>query len=85
MNAARPPQIAFVFTTIAVTACSFFCWACVAQAYHVAEFMPLLLYFGFICAALLPLPVFYQATRHFFASTCMRVLLPLQVQEFSDR
>lgn len=74
-----PAQIACTLSAVALSVCALFCWACSAKAYTTAEFMPLLLYAGLVGVALLPLPVFHQPTRHFFATTCARVLLPLQV------
>lgn len=57
-----------------------YCWAALSSVLIAAELLPLLLYCGLVIVVLLPLPLLHRASRQFFATTCQRVLLPMQVR-----
>eukprot|EP00798_Chlamydomonas_sp_ICE-L_P024690 gene24690-10321_t len=59
-------------------------WSCALHLYGIAEYVPLFLYCGVSILLTLPLNVLCRATRQFFASTILRVLLPVQEVSWAD-
>ncbi|KAJ9530396.1 hypothetical protein QJQ45_000778 [Haematococcus lacustris] len=72
-------QVALVLLGITLSWCALYCAACLAHWYSLAEFVPLMLYTSLAAAILLPLPIFFHATRQYFVATWMRVMLPLDL------
>ncbi|KAL6751081.1 EXS family-domain-containing protein [Haematococcus lacustris] len=77
-------KVALVLLGITLSWCALYCAACLAHWYSLAEFVPLMLYTSLAAAILLPLPIFFHATRQYFVATWMRVMLPLDEVTWAD-
>jgi hypothetical protein len=68
-----------VLLAVTCTTAAAYCTATLAGARLLAALLPWLTYGCVAAVVLLPLPVLHRPSRHFFAATAARVLLPFQV------
>ena len=77
-------EIANVLSAMVLgSACTFLHYCAVGEL-DTAALHPPLLYSAMLVALLLPLTVFYQDTRRFFASTVWRVITPIRAVTWAD-
>ncbi len=79
------PQLALVLLVVVCTTAALYVAAASRQLLLVAETLPMLLYCALAGVTLMPTAVLHRPSRHFFANTCKRVLLPLQVRRVGGR
>jgi len=80
LSAADLQLVASHLTLLFTASLGLFAWACSAQRWQLAAWMPPLLYLAYALLLLLPADVLFREQRMFYATVLRRVMLPFQVR-----